>query len=273
MASLFAKPCVDLAVDCEGYRSDGLYNMYAERLDECDFFAGCGKKNGAVDYCGIAFCYWLFMNVITDDGDVTDDDRKYMTHYAMYQSDSCCTSAGCTQQSDVYKENDAWYTNPQDLERGDQIFFQKSNGQIYHTGMCTGWNEDGCFVTEANVEGRQTLTRFYAYSEFGNKIAGFGRPRYDGWEAASSSDDTTPDPEPTPAPEPSPAPSDDFPYTYRVVNVNSFLRVRSEPNTYSEIIGKLYNGDEVYVWGFEDGWAKVDETKEQWCSLDYLEKV
>ena len=194
MASLYRKPCRDLALECVGYKSDGLWNMYADRLDQCNFFAGCGKKNGAVDYCGIAYCYWLFMNVVTDSGDVDDNDRKYMTHYAMYQRDDCCTSAGCTQQAQAYKDNDAWYTNPQDLQVMDQIFFKKSNGDIYHTGACTDWGyneeegKEGAWVTEANVEGRQTLTRFYPYSEFGNKIAGFGRPRFDGWEQECSSE-------------------------------------------------------------------------------------
>ena len=42
MASLYRKPCVESAeADADiHYESDGLYNKYAERLDECDFFAG-----------------------------------------------------------------------------------------------------------------------------------------------------------------------------------------------------------------------------------------
>ena len=24
---------------------------------------GCGKKNGAVDFCAIGYCYWLFVNI------------------------------------------------------------------------------------------------------------------------------------------------------------------------------------------------------------------
>ena len=268
MASLYAKPCVDTAKDWEGYTSDGLYNAYAERLDECDFFAGCGKKNGAVDYCGIAFCYWLFMNVVVDSGEPTDDDRKYMVHYAMYQSDSCCTSAGCTQQSDAYKANDAWYTRSSECERGDQIFFQKSNGQIYHTGMCTGYDENGIYVTEANVEGRQTLTRFYPYSEFGKKIAGFGRPRYDGWEAESS-EDSIPDPEPTPAPAPEPTDDGEL---YEVC-VNSFLRVRNGCGTEYPIVDKLYNGEIVTVYEKRDGWGRISTEMDLWVCMDYLKKL
>ena len=49
MASLYRKPCVDSAISDIGYVSDGLWNKYAERLDECDFFAGCGKKSKMVN--------------------------------------------------------------------------------------------------------------------------------------------------------------------------------------------------------------------------------
>lgn len=183
MASLYRKPCVDLALSDEGYESDGLWNKYAERLDECDFFAGCGKKNGSVDYCTIAYCYWLFLNVITDSGEVDDNDRKYMVHYAMYQSDSCCTSAGCTQQANVYKDNGAWSSDWSELCVGHQVFFQKSNGAIYHTGMCVDWDDEGLYTIEANVDSYHTRKRYYKFSD--PKLAGFGIPRFDGYELES----------------------------------------------------------------------------------------
>lgn len=188
-----------------GYQSNGYWNKYAKRLDECDFFAGCGKKNGAVDFCAIAYCYWLFLKVVTDEGEPSNDDRKYMVHWAMYQSDACCTSAGCEQQVQAYKNGGAWYEDPQDLVIGAQIFFQmwdddKGRMVYYHTGGCYDWDNEGCYVTEANVSGGKTENRFYPFSEFGNKIAGFGLPRFDGYEQ-----DTEPEPEPTPDPEPEPS--------------------------------------------------------------------
>lgn len=274
MASLYRKPVAEtMKKDGEsGYQSDGKWNKYAERLDACDFFAGCGKKNGAVDFCGIAYCYWLFVNVTTDDGNTTDDDRKYMTHYAMYQSDDCCTSAGCTQQAEAYKKNGAWHTDPQDLVVGDQIFFQKSNGQIYHTGGCCDWDENGVYVTEANVEGGKTKIRCYPYSEFGNKIAGYGHPRFDGYEIETG-DNSEPDPEPTPAPEPTPEPEPTPKPTWiktMTVSVRTRLNVRSGPSTSYPIIGQLPDGYEVFIFEERDGWARIDETKEQWVSTDYL---
>lgn len=197
MPSLFRKPCADTMREDgnSGYQANGLYNKYAERLDACDFFAGCGKKNGAVDFCAIAYCYWLFVNVVSDSGELDDNDRKYMVHYAMYQSDTCCTSAGCEQQVEVYKKADAWYTDPKDLCIGAQIFFQtwdteKKRYVYYHTGGCYDWDDRFVYVTEANVNGRRTENRKYPYSDFGGKIAGFGIPRFDGYEPVTSKPST-----------------------------------------------------------------------------------
>lgn len=289
MASLYRKPCVDfMREDGEsGYQSDGYWNKYAERLDACDFFAGCGKKNGEVDFCAIAYCYWLFMNVITDDGEPDDDDRKYMTHYAMYQSDDCCTSAGCEQQAQAYKNAGAWYEDPKDLCTGAQIFFQKWDSEkgryvYYHTGGCIDWDENGIYTTEANVEGGKTKKRFYPYSDFGGKIAGYGLPRFDGYEAETGAEN--PEKEnnkPTPA-----EPSDETPGAknelYRVnVNYNftetapaevfAALRLRSRPQESAAVLALIPDGDTVKVEQTTDGWAKITYGPcIGWACLDYL---
>lgn len=198
MASIYRLDAVEIAKnDAEsGYKSNGHWNKYAEELDKYDFFAGCGKKNGAVDHCAIGYCWWLFKAVKSDGEEIDGNDRKYLVHHVMFQSDACCTSAGCTQQAQAYKDAGAWYENPKDLIVGDQIFFKKSNAKntYYHTGMCTDWNAEGAFVSECNVDGGYTKTRFYKFSEFGGKIGGFGRPKWDG--------DTAPKNEPVKPEEP-----------------------------------------------------------------------
>lgn len=60
---------------------------------------------------------------------------------------------------------------------------------------------------------------------------------------------------------------------YKVVNVNSFLRVRSAPSLDGEIIGKLYNGQTVDVYNISGKWAKISKDSERWCSMDYLTKA
>lgn len=288
MASLYRKPCVDFMIEDgeSGYQSDGYWNKYAERLDACDFFAGCGKKNGAVDFCAIAYCYWLFMNVITDDGEPDDDDRKYMTHYAMYQSDDCCTSAGCEQQAQAYKNAGAWYEDPKDLCTGAQIFFQKWDSDegryvYYHTGGCIDWNEEGFYTTEANVNGGKTEIRFYKFSEFGQKVAGFGLPRFDGYVAENpEKENNKPDPDaPT---EPTPGPKNDL---YRVAvpfdfkdtapaEVFACVRLRSCADESGETLALIPDGTVLIIESTADGWAKTKYgPMVGWVCLAYLEKI
>lgn len=251
-----------------GYQSDGLWNKYAERLDACDFFAGCGKKNGAVNFCAIAYCYWLFVNIICDDHEPTEDERKWATHYFMYQSDSCCTSAGCEQQAQVYKNNGAWFTDPKDLVVGDQIFFQRWDNNAgryvyYHTGGCYDWDDYGVYVTEANTDGGRTENKFYSYSEFGRKIGGFGHPRFDGYELQTSNGNQ----EPTPEPEPDPVPVQQDKY---IVSVGSYLSTRTGPGTEYDEVGRLFNGAEVSIIETSGNWAKI--TGNLWVSMTYLYK-
>ena len=265
MASLYRKPCADTMREDgdSGYQSDGLWNKYAERLDACDFFTGCGKKNGAVDFCAIGYCYWLFVNIICDDHEPTDDERKWATHYFMYQSDSCCTSAGCEQQAQVYKKNGAWFTEPQDLVVGDQIFFQKWDEDAgryvyYHTGGCYDWDENGIYVTEANTNGGRTENKFYPYSAFGGKIGGFGHPRFDGYEYTQSFN-TEPTPEPEPEPVPDPIPEPPASERYEVTTNGGILRLRAAPNTDSAYLIGIPNGTELDVTEIVTGedWART----------------
>ena len=274
MASLWRKPVAETMTEDgnSGYQSDGLWNKYAERLDACDFFTGCGKKNGAVDFCAIAYCYWLFVNIVCDDHEPDDDERKWATHWFMYQSDSCCTSAGCEQQAQVYKNNGAWYTDPKDLVVGDQIFFQKWSDDAgryvyYHTGGCCDWDDSYVYVTEANTSGGKTQIRKYKYSDFGGKIGGFGHPRFDGYEPESAAEPTpTPEPvpEPTPGPEPKPEPTVE---KYKVTTNGGILRLRSAPNTNSMYLIGIPNGTELDVDKIVDGEMIGGDTG--WCHTSY----
>ena len=353
MGSCYAKKACDIAKAEIGYQGDGKWCKYSEELDAVEYFNY--PKNGAADWCSI-FVNWCVYKATID-----PDESKWTAYYMMCEPSSpgANCAAGCTQAAGYFKSADQWTDNPQ---CGDQVFFQNSSGGYYHTGILVDWDWDNdiLYVVEGNTGGSQVLMRYYSFKDIGGKIAGFGRPRYDGYEpdpapAPEPTPTPEPTPEPTPAPsgktytvhtnsgdalriraeantsseqigwldngttftsdvvvegesigyvttwvgvnggyvsgryleptpviepvpspspdpEPAPAPSE-FPCLYRVVNVNSILRIRSGPSTDYEIIGKLYNGDEVTVWGIENNWAKVDETKEQWCCLDYMEKV
>lgn len=172
MGSCYAKKAVDIALSEVGYQGDGKYCKYSEELDAVKYFNY--PKNGAADWCSIFVNWCIYKATVWPDEDV------YTAHYMMYEPDTDNAAAGCTQAAGYFKSNNAWYTNPKDFERGDQIFFWKSNKAIYHTGIITGWNEKGLEVVEGNTNGGMVAKKFYSYEY--EKIAGVGRPCYDGWQ-------------------------------------------------------------------------------------------
>ena len=85
----------------------------------------------------------------------------------------------------LYKNKKAWYTsNP---KVGDQIFFKDSSGKICHTGLV--YKVDGSYVytiegnTSSNegvvANGGGVFRKKYSLSY--SRIAGYGRPPYDGY--------------------------------------------------------------------------------------------
>lgn len=253
MGSLYAKDVVDTALQEIGYQGDGKWNKYAEELDSIDYFNT--KKNGAADWCAVFVCWCAYRNTLWE-------PSKWDAYYFLYQPSSpgANCAAGCTQAAGYYKDAGAWYSNTKDFERGDQIFFKKSNGAIYHTGIIVDWDGDGIYTVEGNTGSSQVLKRFYAYSD--SRIAGVGRPRYDGWELPTAETPNT-EPKPEPAPEPEPQGKE---YTVRV---NTFLNVRLGPSTSYKSIWKFYNGDKLTVYEEYNGWGKIGE--DQWVCMDYLE--
>lgn len=170
MGSMYAKDLVDLANEQIGYQADGKYNKYAEELDSINYF-NMGAKNGVADWCAIFFCWLAYKSAIPD-------PDKWDAHYFLFQPDKGENlAASCGWAAQYYMDNDAWTDNP---ERGDQVFFVKSNGVYYHTGIVVDWNESGIYTIEGNTNGGKVAKKFYSYDD--PKIAGYGRPRYDGWD-------------------------------------------------------------------------------------------
>jgi hypothetical protein len=149
-------------------------------LDSIDYFNT--KKNGYADSCSIFVNACVLIGGCVDPSFFSDPEgAKWTALYMMYEpQDGSNAAAGCTQAAGYFKANDAWYTNPKDFERGDQVFFWKSNKAIYHTGIIVSWDSDGIDVVEGNTNGGMVALKHYSYGD--EKIAGVGRPRYDGWE-------------------------------------------------------------------------------------------
>ena len=182
MGSCFAKWGCDYAESQIGY-TEGYnnWNKLADLLDSINYYEGCGKKQNLPWCCS-------FVNACILNACTTDTDPKWTAFYVMYQR-TPNLSAVVSYMADYFKDNDAYFTSTQELERGDIVFFQNDDG-LCHVGICVDWDDSGFYTCEGN-KGDSVQKCYYGFGEVGGYVAGFGRPRYDAW---SPDEDTTPDP-------------------------------------------------------------------------------
>lgn len=182
MGSCYAKKTVDFAVAQIG-ESCGKTNKYSAQLDEVNYFNT--KKNGAADSCSIFVNACVYNSVIDPDCEDDPEGAKWTAHYMMCEPDNGSNAAaGCTQAAAYFKANDCWSSLTKDFERGDQVFFKRSDGALYHTGIIVDWDENGIYTVEGNTNGGMVAKKFYSYDD--SKLAGVGKIRYDGWDIESS---------------------------------------------------------------------------------------
>ena len=254
MGSCFAKWSCDYAEEQVGY-TEGYnnWNKYADELDSINYYEGCGKKQNLPWCCS-------YVNDCILHGCTTNTDPKWTAFYVMYQR-TPNLSAVVSNMADYFKDNDAYFTSTQELERGDIVFFQNDDG-LCHVGICVDWDDSGFYTCEGN-KGDSVQKCYYGFGEVGGYVAGFGRPRYDAWSPDGDNDDSKDDTEPTPEP---------VVEKYEVcVNDDSWLNVRTGAGTKYPSIWKLYNGDAVTIHEIKDGWGRLDDYG--WVCMDYLKKI
>ena len=276
MGSLWAKDVCEAWLSQENYEcGENKWNKFADLLDKCDYFTGCGKKQN-LDFCAVGMCWGAYVSVKDPDYEEDPEAAKWAAHYFLYQSDSCDTAAVVKYLYQFFADNNATTDNP---ERGDIAIFQRSNGVMYHCGGVTGWDwdNDKIYITEFNTEGGKVKTHEYSFNDIGKKIKCFCRPRYDGWSPDEDEDNdysSLPGPDPEPTPEPTPDPEPEKPVDdYEVTNVSSWLNVRNGCGKEYPVVDKLYNGDKVKVYETKDGWARISNDMDLWVSMDYLTRV
>jgi hypothetical protein len=252
---------------------------YAKQMDAINFYNT--PKDGAADSCSLYVDNCVLHGCVDPSYEDDPEGAKWTALYMLNepQSPGANEGAGCAQAVSYFQAMGEWYTDTKDFERGDKIFYRRSSAVskknplgVYHTGLIVDWGsfngKDGFIVSEGNTSGGIVDEKFVAFND--SKIAGAGRPRYDGWlpiPAADDDDNIEPAPEPTPdpvIPEPTPTGKE---YT---VSVNSFLRVRNGPGTDYPIVDKLYNGETVTVYEEQDGWGRISNDMYLWVSMDYL---
>ena len=179
MGSLYAKDVIRVARDNLGYHEGpNDWNKFAKILDACGYFDPQKKQN--VAWCAIFCDYCCLEASLPEDRD--DDSKKYDAQYFLYQPSYNNYSASANLMASYFKNAGAFYDEP---EVGDMIFFKYEDG-IGHVGIVE--DTDGCITTIEGNAADQVQRKWYDYGD--ERIAGFGRPRYDGYE-----------PDPTPEPD------------------------------------------------------------------------
>ena len=246
MAKVDYKKVVATAISEVGYQGTSTSSKYSAYLDKFKFYNY--PKNGAASWCAIFYDYCVFVN----NSDQVDKTRAILCEPNV---DNC--GAGCTQKVSYYKSKGRWITQPSKATTGDEIFFKKSNGAVYHTGIVVDWDSKGFYVVEGNTNGNKVAKKFYSYSD--PKIAGFGRPdwyKYEDEVAAPTA--------------PAPAVSDKY-----IVNTKvDPLRLRAAPNLSAPVICLMKKGSEVTMVKDCGSWALVKfRTMSGYCYKEYLKKA
>ena len=178
MGSMYTVDVLNTARSYIGYKeSPNNWTIFAERLDNCNYFAPQKKQN--VAWCG-SFIDDIFLeSAIPSDRD--DEAKKYDAQFFLYQPSYNNYSASASCFASYFKNAGAWYDEP---EVGDIIFFKNADG-IYHVGIVESIEGRTINTIEGNTSDSVLRRSYDCESE---KIAGYGRPRYDGYEYPSSSD-------------------------------------------------------------------------------------
>lgn len=144
------------------------YTKYARDLDSVPGFYN-GRKNGYA-WCDV-FVDWCFYKAYG-----VDNAKKLLC-----QPDKSL-GAGCEYSMRYYKNKGQFYTKPC---AGDQIFFKDSSGAIVHTGLVYNVDKTYVYTVEGNTSSESGVVanggcvREKKYKLSYNRIAGYGRPKYD----------------------------------------------------------------------------------------------
>lgn len=156
------------------------YTKYARDLDSIPGFYN-GKKNGFA-WCSV-FVNWCFVQAYG-----VENAKKLLC------LPNNSLAAGCVYAMNYFKAKGQLKSSP---KIGDQIFFKNSVGAICHTGLVYAVDKVYVYTIEGNTS---TTTGVVAngggvcakkYKLNYNRIAGYGRPKYDN-EVVTSSPATAP---------------------------------------------------------------------------------
>lgn len=163
-----------------GYQGETKNSKYTQFLDSINWYNY--KKAGACTWCAIFYDYCIAVNK----GDLTYEQARIIDCEPANHANN--SGAGCTQKAQMYKDKGRWISSVSKATTGDQIFFKKSNGQIYHSGILVDWDNNGIYTVEGSTDGAKVSKRYYSFND--SKIAGFGRPDWYKYQTEDNSAST-----------------------------------------------------------------------------------
>lgn len=173
---------VKTALSEVGYQGESKNSKFTEYLDSISWYNY--PKAGACTWCSIFYDYCIAVNK----GNLSyEQARQIVCEPADHSSNA---GAGCTQHADYYRSHNRWISSVSKATTGDQVFFKKSNGQIYHTGVLVDWDNNGIYTVEGSTDGGKVSKRYYSYSD--SKLAGFGRPDWYKYQTVDTPVETSP---------------------------------------------------------------------------------
>ena len=143
----------------------GKSSEYAKELDSVKFYNY--PKNGAANSCSIFVDDMVYR--------CCDPKTADYARSVVYEPNKDNCGASCTYSASYFKAHKAWISKSKDFQLGDKIFFQKSNGNLYHTGVIVALG-DKITTVEGNTDGGKVTKKTYSFND--SKIAGAGRPAY-----------------------------------------------------------------------------------------------
>ena len=169
-------------------------------------------------------------------------------------------AAGCNQFYGYMKKK-GWEVAKNKGQAADIIFFNTSAGKCAHVGLIE-YVKDGKYHT---IEGNKSnMVKRCSYAIGSSEIYAIIHPDYASIEPKPEPD---PLPHPTPDVNPVPAPTE----KKYVVNVKTYLAVRTLPSANGKKVGELYKGCVVSAIEEKDSWVKI--TGDSWVYKGYLDEI
>lgn len=251
MSKVDYKKVVQTALNEVGYQGTAKNSKFTQLLDSYHYYNSI--KANACTWCAIFFDYCVFVN---------NNNDKAKTIAIVCENPNDNTGAGCTQKAASYRSHGRWISDPSKATTGDQIFYKKSNGAIYHTGIIVDWDKTGFWVVEGsttyNGKPHSVGKRHIAFND--SKIAGFGRPDWYKYEDEKPKDEN-------------PA-ADNNPVIMIVNTVKDPLRLRDQPSLTAPVACLMKKGSLVEFLADYGDWYKVKyKNMIGYAYKDYLTKA